>query len=321
MNIYKRSPFFLAVSGSVTLAFVVLAGGCGSSSSSTPTEASRTTTLGAEFKNIPLVANSPATVTYTHTSATTSTPDSITAYSGFSIDVAATLQNMTLSATPVVDGGNRLETLWMLAKLLIKDALAAETASVTAHISHAGDPDVCNSPVTYGPFTVSGAIGSALSSDTERVAPDQSTTDIINAGSFSVCLVGTPPIDGYLTLTGVELDLEPCEPATVEIAGTTWSGFYSCYDFLGNLDGTPNLPIELNISHVSGNSYHYTDGEAAYDGHLCGNEFRFRGGDTGDTYTESGTLVFTGNTATKSSRWQSTTTTAGGTCADSLQRM
>ena len=60
-----------------------------------------------------------------------------------------------------------------------------------------------------------GAIGSVLSSNTKTIEPNQAATNIINAGSFDVCLITTPPMDAYFSLTNVDVNLEPCAAATV----------------------------------------------------------------------------------------------------------
>lgn len=108
-------------------------------------------------------------------------------------------------------------------------------------------------------------------------------------------MVTTPPFDAYVTVPEVVVDFQPCAPPASNIVGN-WSGTYQCDNF-----GTPDDggTVSLNITQNADGSYHYVDeGGAGYDGHICGNKFKFKGGKTG-LYTESGTLVVNGNSATK----------------------
>jgi hypothetical protein len=117
-------------------------------------------------------------------------------------------------------------------------------------------------------------------------------------------MVTTPSISAYLTVAGVEIDLEDCDAPTVNIADTSWSGTYSCDNFgVGDDSGT----VDLTITQNPNGSYRYIDdGGAQYDGYLCGDKFKFNGGLSG-SYTESGTLVFdSATTPTKTSVWNST---------------
>lgn len=51
--------------------------------------------------------------------------------------------------------------------------------------------------------------------------------------------------------------------------------------------------VDLVITQNQDGSYHYTDdGGADFDGHLCGNQYKFGGGVPG-SYGESGTITIT----------------------------
>jgi hypothetical protein len=293
--------------------------GCGSDSSNSNVTTIPTTTelasLDSSVKNVPLLTGVPTEIKFTYT-----IPGDITAKGNFFIDVTRTLDTIRLSSSPVASNTSRFETLRLLAHALVKAAFAAteSTAQITAYISYAGDPNVCSSPYRFGPYSISGLIDSALSSDTTSVTPTQPSIDISNAGSFEVCVVTIPPIDAYLTVTGVFVDFEPCTEPSVDISGD-WSGTYQCNNFgVGNEDSTVSLTVTRN----NDGSYQYIDdGGAIYSGHLCGDTFKFNGGLTGE-YTESGTMIVDGNSATKTSNWLSVSdNTVGGSCSDALQKI
>lgn len=312
---FDRPVYFLGL-------IVLLAlGGCGSDSSSSNVTTTPTTfelaSLDNSVKNIPLLTGVPTEIRFTYT-----IPGDITSKGDFLIDVSRTLENISLTSSPVANGSNRFETLRLLAYALVKDAFAAteSTAQITAYISYAGDPNVCSSPYRFGPYSISGMIDSALSSDTTSVTPTQASIDISNAGSFEVCVVTIPPIDAYLTVTGVFVGFEPCAEPTEDITGD-WSGTYQCTNFGVGNDPAGSL-VSLTVTRNTDGSYQYIDdGGAIYNGHLCGNKFKFNGGIT-DEYTESGTMIVDGNSATKTSNWLSVSdNTVGGSCSDVLQKI
>ncbi len=305
----------------VTLVFLICLSivGCGGGSSdSSPTDATLRVELPLDnnLKNIQLEAGIPIEIRFTY-----DIPGSITGQGDFRVDLAGTLQNASLSTTPASRKVSLGQTLTMLAKALVKDALAADTAQVTVHISFAGDPNVCSSSTMFGPYDITGAIGMALTSSTESVTPTQRSIDIMNNGSLEVCIATTPPIDAYATVSAIMGEVEPCAEGTVEIAGSSWTGTYQCDNF-GVPSDPPGSPVSISITQNTDGSYQYIDNEGAvYNGHLCGNKLRFNGGLSG-SYTESGTLVFSSNnTATKTSTWNGIVVgTEGGDCSDELTR-
>jgi hypothetical protein len=304
----------------LVLFLLLTLGGCGSDSSSSNITTTPTTTelasLNNNVKNVLLQSGMPTEIRFTYT-----IPGDITAKGDYVIDVSRTLENTTLSSSPVASNTGRFETLRLLAYALVKDAFAASesTAQINAYISYAGDPEVCSSPYHFGPYSVSGMIDSTVSSDTTAVTPDAAVINIFNAGSFEVCMVTVPPIDAYLTVTGVFVDFEPCTEPSDDIVGD-WEGTYQCTNF-GTGDDPAGSFVSLSITQNSDGSYRYTDdGGAVYNGHLCGNKFKFNGGIT-DYYTESGTMVVSGSSATKTSNWLDVSGIVGGNCSDVLQKM
>jgi hypothetical protein len=307
-------PFKVLSLITLYLPMTLLISGCGGSSGGNTfgTVISETIAIGDDAKDVQLTAGRLIEHKFTYTY-----PGDITSKGDYSFNMIKTLENVSLSASPIASDSSIIETLRLLALGVIKQAFAAEqSAQVTVHISYAGDRDVCSSPY-IGSDSILGAIGSPLTGSKTMVQPTQEAVDIINAGIFEVCVVTTPPVSGYVTLSGVVVDFESCEDSGIDITGA-WSGTYQCTNFgTGNDGGAVSLTITPN----NDGSYHYIDdGGAAYDGHLCGNKFKYRGGVDG-VYTENGTLVFADAThATKTSYWVSDSLNSGGNCSDVLQK-
>ena len=294
--------------------------GCSSSSDTSSGSTSGVTTstapLGASVKNVVLANGVQTEIKFTFT-----VPGDISAKGDAAVNVTESLKNITLSSSPITENSNGFETLRLFAFALVKEAFAAtETAQVTAFVSYPGDPDVCSSSYRFGPYSISGMIGEALSSDTSTIELTGPVVDVVNAGSFEMCVVTIPPIDAYLTVSDVAVDFEPCADATVDVVGE-WTGVYSCTNFGDGVPDEVAEPISLTITKNADGSYHYEDGIAEYDGHLCGDKLKFTGG-SADDYTESGTFVFSSSTsATKTSVWNSVPPgLSGGTCTDTLQK-
>lgn len=291
---------------------------CSSSSSSNKVTEEVTAPLVNSVKHIELTAGQSIEIVFSYT-----IPGPISSKGDFSLDLSQTLQSISLSSNPVASKSSVVETLSLLASIFIKDVFAAEseTTQVTAFLSYNGDPDVCSSSTRFGPYSITGAIDAALVSATTTVEPTQHAIDIMNSGSFDICLVTIPPINAYLTIPDVAVNFKACAQPTVSIENSVWSGEYQCTNF-----GSPDDPLQsisLEIFKNSDGSYEYIDNEGAiYTGHLCGNSLKFNGGEI-NSYTESGTLKFSSNTtATKTSIWNSIPPgLEGGNCSDTLQRI
>ncbi len=176
--------------------------------------------------------------------------------------------------------------------------------------------------ITVGPFNLTMDIDSQPISKTKSASiSDPDVIDVINAGAFGICIVLSPlPFDAFLTVTDVSANLEPCDEPPIaqkDILGD-WTGTYDCDNF-GESDSM-NDTIDLTVSSNPDGSYHYEDGTASFNGHLCGNVFKFNGG--AEHYTESGTMTIHGDgTATKTAKWNSIPPGAsGGDCLDHLAR-
>lgn len=316
------------ISSSIVFLFLIislLTVSCSSSSDSSVSDSpvsdgvtTSTASLGTSVKNVVLAEGKQSEIKFTFT-----VPGDISAKGDAAINVTESLKNITLSSSPITKNSNRFETLRLLAYALVKEAFAAtpSTTQVTAFVSYPGDPDVCSSSYRFGPYSITGMIDEALSSDTETIELTGPVVDIVNAGTFEICVVTIPPIDAYLTVTGVAVDFEPCAAPTVDVVGD-WSGIFSCTNFGAGVPDAVDEPIDLTITLNADGSYHYEDEIAKYDGHLCGNKFKFTGGLAGD-YTESGTFLFSSDTSsTKTSIWNSIPPgISGGTCSDTLQKI
>lgn len=310
----KRGLFY--VLSIILILFLAVSCGDDSSSGSSGNDATTfTALLNDDFKNISLNEGENQEFIFTYTIS-----NDLSTKARLSINISETLANTYLSAGPTASAPGKFEMSKMLAYLMIKDAFAAESAQMTVHISYADDPDVCNSPFVYGPYDISGAIGSALTSTTASVSSGQATMNIINSGSFDICVKTTPPIDAYLTVSGVVVDYEDCEASEWEIVGE-WTGYYECSDF-GEPHGGQNMQISLTITKNQDGSYRYIDDEGAmYEGYLCENRFRYKGGDEGN-YSESGTMVFESSTsATKTSIYNILNESIRGRCSDTLHKI
>jgi hypothetical protein len=150
--------------------FMTLAG-CDDDDSDNAQVTTPTTTasLGNSVKNVQLTSGQPAEIVFTYT-----LPGDITSRGDYTVDLAGTLANVTLSSAPIASTRHRLlETLRFLATMMIKDAFALNETQVSVFISYAGDADVCSSAYRFGPYTLSGAIGEAVTSSTTTVTPTQ----------------------------------------------------------------------------------------------------------------------------------------------------
>jgi len=83
------------------------------------------------------------------------------------------------------------------------------TLTITAWIAAPEDVEtVCESGEKYGPFSVElDANNQPMSVDPSSVPLTQNTIDLLNAGTFSVCIVVTSPVDGTVTIDALSFSL------------------------------------------------------------------------------------------------------------------
>ncbi len=204
----------------------------------------------------------------------------------------------------------------MLAAMTASSANAASTAEMSVRIGSSTDPDVCQNGILYGPYTIN------LNDSDEPVTVSPATAEatpatvsIVNTGAFTVCLLITSPVDGTFSASNVAVDREACLEEPANFHGY-WIGTYSC-------DNTPcsdnvNEHISLSVTQ-DGSSATYTDFEADYEGTVCGNTFKFDGGN--QFFSEYGSLVMNSDgTATKTSFWIAADKNCSGNCTDQLHR-
>jgi len=174
-------------------------------------------------------------------------------------------------------------------------------------IGAATDPDVCTAGELYGPFTIED--GEVSGSETVTASPP--TRRLANIGDLKVCTIITSPVNAKLDLElGVlYMDNDSCDQAPANIAGV-WEGDYSCTSTCGDETGFVSLTIDQD-----GYNATYSDGQADYEGTVCGARFEFSGGAPG--YTEGGAFVLNQDgTASKTSSYESTIDSCSGTCSD-----
>ena len=298
-----------------------------------------TVELGTAVKNVLIQPNTATQFAFTYTMPADLFSEPYTSYGGFRMKLTETMGNVQITSAMVAKNGdpggfdpwhlvNSVLNSDLFGRLIgIERLLAAVDTSVTAFVSFPGDPQVCNTGLRIGPYTFTGDVDSPWTSDSdsERVQGETARIHVIKSGSFEVCIVVSPlsiPMASYLTVDAFQVEALPCEdpaPADADVLGS-WSGKYTCTNY-GTGDDV-DLDIFLTIDKNTDGSYTYTDdGGANYNGHFCGDFFRFRGGVAAD-YTESGTFWLTGaGTAMKESNWNSDPVGfSGGDCVDNLTK-
>lgn len=230
------------------------------------------------------------------------------AYTDLKIDLLKSLANTTVTfppaagLAPVADfGENQVRVVAMVGSAVEYDT-------------------VCETGYSYGPFYISANESQQPTSvDPPTVTASPATLSHVNAGSFSACVQIYSPVSATVSVDDLAIGTEPCELDAADIAGT-WSGTYSCMNSgTGDCSDDIDQPITLYITQ-DGHSAEYTDGEAEYEGIICGNVFRFNG--AGPGYTESGTFTLNADgSGTKTSDWVSDFGECSGGCVDSLQRV
>lgn len=197
-----------------------------------------------------------------------------------------------------------------------------EGAQLFIRMAHAEqEATVCTEGDLYGPFDISLADNFQPESITPATAEaTQQTLDIINTGSYSICVQILPVITAIADLNSLEVDFGSCTEPPADIQGL-WTGTYECVGVCPEA-GAITLEITQNQNDPSIASYIDDDG-ASYEGRVCGNRFSHRGGVTG-SYDESGAFILNDvNSATKTSTYLSVDTggfICSGTCTDVLVR-
>jgi hypothetical protein len=240
------------------------------------------------------------------TASTVSVPvdDTAGSYSTMTLNLQDILAT-SITITPTVPG-------------ITKTPLAAAPVnmSMTMRIGqYAGT--VCQDGLLYGPFIVSGSSASPTVYP-PTAAADPTSVNIINAGSYAICMQVVSDTDVDVKVGDLSVDATKCSQPPADMSGT-WAGTYTCINH-----GWPNdrnQPISLTVTQ-DGNRASYTDdGGDTYVGTVCGNVFTFSRNT--DFEVEKGTFVVNKNgTAVKTSTWKSVFSpdTNWGNCTDKVKR-
>lgn len=252
--------------------------------------------------DVPLLANQPQTINLT-----LQLPPDIGVVESAVIDVEGTLEHVTIDGVPL---------LQLIARKAARLLGQADEVGAVATIRVGSDPEtVCETGITYGPFTVSH--GTSLVVDPPTATANEATLEVINLGLMTICLTVTANIDATLSVDAVAIDIAEgrCDAPT-DFSGT-WSGTWGC---VNNCGGNEGGDIVLVVTQDGTDASYTDDGGITYTGVVCGDMFRFEY--VGEYYRERGTLTLTGpDTALKRSTWRSHTPPyCGGDCTDYLTR-
>jgi hypothetical protein len=243
----------------------------------------------------------------THISFTYDFPFYTPAFTEFSVDLNETLKDVNIK---LPNANNKLSSAGITGRII-------EQVQMYAYVSSASQANfTCSSGERYGPFMVDVENSNQAKSITPaKASATRPTLSVINAGSFTLCLEIVSPVEAKIDVDGVTVDAKSCGQEPADISGV-WSGTYSCTNQGTSNDGGD---IILTITQ-KGYSASYTDGEATYEGTVCGNVFEYDGG-VPFSYDEDGKFILnTNGTGSKNSTWTSIDGKSSGVCEDSLSR-
>jgi len=179
---------------------------------------------------------------------------------------------------------------------------------------------VCQDGLRYGPFMIAGS-SSAPTVNPPSASAAPSSVNIINSGSFAMCIQVVSDTDASIHVGTSSVDATQCNQPPANMSGT-WTGTYTCLNH-----GSPDeigLPITLTITQDGYRAQYVDDGGNTYEGTVCGRVFKFNRTSPIDFSTESGKFVLNANgSGTKTSIWTSSSSpdTNWGTCTDNLTRL
>ena len=184
----------------------------------------------------------------------------------------------------------------------------------------ANEATVCTDGFEFGTFNMTLDEGlNAVGVSPATKDADPATVNVVNKGSFYLCLELQTPVDLEFTVPSVTMSQETCEEGFQDVAGE-WTGSYFCEN-TGCESGGDEITLFINQDEYAAS---YDDGEAHYDGTVCGNSFVFNGGveEGFEPYTEEGTFTLIDSmNATKVSTFQVIGSSCRGTCTDTLTRV
>lgn len=296
---FKKYLFFV-VPGLILFIYL----GCGDDSSSgkdnpgIPDQISMP--LDGTLTDVQLVANQT-----THLELTLQVPPEVGLLNTVELDIGATMANMDVTVA------KKISNIRGLVKLVTQQAVATVLYKVGS------DPaTVCETGISYGPYEITST--SIDDPNPDNIALDAPTVQILNYGFIVVCMEITSSVDASFTLDQVEANVTQGDCGTPSNFIGDWVGVYQC----GNSCGEPfGDSIHITIYNDGASTHYVDDGGDYYTGRICGNVYRFRRDDPGETETGTLTLI-NSNFAIKRSTWRLTVSPyCTGDCLDSLYRV
>jgi hypothetical protein len=294
------------------LAIALLSGGCSNKvntgDDATPGTMRLNVPLGDRLRDVDVFAGRSTDVTFEY-----SLPSGAPRLKKVTVDLIATLESAQIDLT------NR----GSLTRGLRRAQEPPPQARAWAMVGPPGAQGVvCETGAVHGPYTISGdAAGLPSTVEPRNAEATQASLQLINAGSFVVCLRIESPVSAKVTIENIiaelEIASEDCELEPASIAGI-WVGTYECSDSCGQpLSGS----VRLDIAQQGTEAAYTDDSGDAYAGVICGNEFTFERKDDPEEEEAGQFILQTDGTARKTSTWrQVAPPNCGGDCVDTLQR-
>lgn len=248
----------------------------------------------------------------------------VTTYRGFTVALPPLPTGMGLHAWKI-DLQATLPKLHVvnLGAPLRSRALAAVDELVIEFSTALPAGTVCDDRVAYRPvrFVVDGTWQPVSVIPAEATASAQ-TMERISSGPFTYCVRANFPFDALVTLDEIVVDLSRhCGQAAADIVGR-WTGTFSCQAVTCS-SFTDSGPVTFDITRdVARNLWRYVDGEAVYQGTVCGSTFAFTRNDA--TEIECGILdvnVAAGTAVKTSVYYEASNPSCYGKCTDQVHRV
>ncbi|MBI5098613.1 MAG: hypothetical protein HZB30_05185 [Nitrospirae bacterium] len=231
-------------------------------------------------------------------------------------NISLNLQDI-LSNSVTITPGPPVSSMMKLLNMFISSAEAQSAVNMSMFVRiGAFASTVCQEGLLYGPYAITGSSSSpAINPPTASAEP--STINIINSGSFAMCIQIYSQTDAAIDVGTPSIDVTQCNQPPADISGT-WKGTYTCINHGYHND--VDQPITLTITQIGNRAQYIDDGGDKYEGTVCGDVFKFNRNDPDET--ESGTFVLSKNgKGTKTSTWTANyPSTNWGNCTDHLHR-
>ncbi len=302
-----RRSIYKAPISRYLLPFLVIALVIGCSDSSEPfgdvppgTPHDVTFPLDDAINSVTLVANQPTQVV-----TTLHMPPTVGLIDSASIDVAASLEHVSLSNVFLASNF----------PALVQAVMGQELASTIIRVGSDAET-VCEQGRVYGPYSIGGVLGSP-SVEVETISLDEPTIQTVNTGYAVICMEIVSSFNATVSVDRLEGSVTEAECGSPADFSGEWSGTYSCTN---SCDDGFGGSISLTITQDGTNASYVDDGGDNYTGTVCGDVFRFERVEPHEI--ERGTMTFTSsNQATKRSTYRGQAAPyCGGDCTDYLTR-